>query len=126
MSCWLRCDRRSCRLAGERLAKSRAARSDNQPLYAIATVTGTEVTRNAARSKSPRWKMRGSRYEFAAGSHLAGGGVNSSALASTQQHTPSLLENVAVINIGLAALRWSYKAPANRLCITNGRSRRRQ
>ncbi len=41
--------------------------------------------------------------------------------SATQQHTPSLLENVAVINIGLRTLRWSYKAPANRLCITNGR-----
>lgn len=41
---------------------------------------------------------------------------------ATQQHTPSLLENVAVINTGYAALALgATKRPANRLCITNGR-----
>ncbi len=31
------------------------------------------------------------------------------------------MENVAVINIGLRSFALEYKAPANRLCITNGR-----
>ena len=39
--------------------------------------------------------------KFITESHLAGCGVNHLFSLATQQHTPSLLENVAVINTGL-------------------------
>ncbi|MGU0042476.1 hypothetical protein ACVXHA_01225 [Escherichia coli] len=42
--------------------------------------------------------------QFATGSHLAGGSVNHPLSSATQQHTPSLLENVAMINIWITQL----------------------
>lgn len=102
--------------------KACAARSDSQPLYAIATVTGTERDPQCRSQQIATLEDAG----IAVVSSLPEATLLAAALihplsSATQQHTPSLLENVAVINIGLRSFALSYKAPANLLCITNGR-----
>ncbi|HAX2880389.1 TPA: acyl-CoA synthetase FdrA [Escherichia coli] len=82
--------------------KACAARSDNQPLYAIATVTGTERDPQCRSQQIATLEDAG----IAVVSSLPEATLLAAALIrplspATQQHTPSLLENVAVINIGL-------------------------
>ncbi|CTV35586.1 acyl-CoA synthetase FdrA [Escherichia coli] len=82
--------------------KACAARSDNQPLYAIATVTGTERDPQCRSQQIATLEDAG----IAVVSSLPEATLLAAALihplsSATQQHTPSLLENVAVINIGL-------------------------
>ena len=82
--------------------KACAARSDSQPLYAIATVTGTERDPQCRSQQIATLEDAG----IAVVSSLPEATLLATALihplsSATQQHTPSLLENVAVINIGL-------------------------
>ena len=82
--------------------KACAARSDSQPLYAIATVTGTERDPQCRSQQIATLEDAG----IAVVSSLPEATLLAAALihplsSATQQHTPSLLENVAVINIGL-------------------------
>lgn len=82
--------------------KACAARSDSQPLYAIATVTGTERDPQCRSQQIATLEDAG----IAVVSSLPEATLLAAALIhplspATQQHTPSLLENVAVINIGL-------------------------
>ncbi|EFG2152846.1 protein fdrA domain protein, partial [Escherichia coli] len=82
--------------------KACAARPDNQPLYAIATVTGTERDPQCRSQQIATLEDAG----IAVVSSLPEATLLAAALIhplspATQQHTPSLLENVAVINIGL-------------------------
>ncbi|EHR8522851.1 acyl-CoA synthetase FdrA [Escherichia coli] len=82
--------------------KACAARLDNQPLYAIATVTGTERDPQCRSQQIATLEDAG----IAVVSSLPEATLLAAALIrplspATQQHTPSLLENVAVINIGL-------------------------
>ncbi|HBA8556376.1 TPA: acyl-CoA synthetase FdrA [Escherichia coli] len=82
--------------------KACAARSDNQPLYAIATVTGTERDPQCRSQQIATLEDAG----IAVVSSLPEATLLAAALIrplspATQQHTPSLMENVAVINIGL-------------------------
>lgn len=82
--------------------KACAARSDSQALYAIATVTGTERDPQCRSQQIATLEDAG----IAVVSSLPEATLLAAALihplsSATQQHTPSLLENVAVINIGL-------------------------
>ncbi|EEU2826681.1 acyl-CoA synthetase FdrA [Escherichia coli] len=82
--------------------KACAARLDNQPLYAIATVTGTERDPQCRSQQIATLEDAG----IAVVSSLPEATLLAAALIhplspAAQQHTPSLLENVAVINIGL-------------------------
>ncbi|MSL25250.1 acyl-CoA synthetase FdrA [Escherichia coli] len=82
--------------------KACAARPDNQPLYAIATVPGTERDPQCRSQQIATLEDAG----IAVVSSLPEATLLAAALIhplspATQQHTPSLLENVAVINIGL-------------------------
>ncbi|EIG4705042.1 TPA: acyl-CoA synthetase FdrA [Escherichia coli] len=82
--------------------KACAARSDSQPLYAIATVTGTERDPQCRSQQIATLEDAG----IAVVSSLPEATLLAAALIhplspATQPHTPSLLENVAVINIGL-------------------------
>lgn len=125
---WLRCDRRSCRLAGKRPAKACAARSDNQPLYAIATVTGTERDPQCRSQQIATLEDAG----IAVVSSLPEATLLAAALIhplspAAQQHTPSLLENVAVINIGLRSFALELQSASKTGCaLPMVASRRRQ